>query len=87
MGVRKGDVVAVFMTNCPDYITCLTGIIGVGAIATPINPEYTITELAKQLKMAKATCIIAKNNNLKIVKAAIAELDGRFISDKYASSN
>ena len=52
-----------------------------------INPEYTMTELGKQLKMAKATCIIGKNNNMEIVKAAIAELDGRFISDKCASSN
>ena len=76
MGVNKGDVVAVFMTNCPDYITCLTGIIGIGAIATPINPNYTVAELARQLKMSESTCIIAKSDSLKIVKQAITEING-----------
>ena len=76
MGIQKGSVVAVFMTNCPDYVTCLTGIIGVGAVATPVNPSYTISELAKQLKMAKAVCIITKSDTLKTVKAAIAEVGG-----------
>ena len=79
MGVRKKDVVAIFMTNCPDYITCLTGIISVSAAATPINPSYTATELSKQLKMSNASIIITKSDTLKLVKLAIAQVNGKSI--------
>ena len=84
MGVRKKDVVAIFMTNCPDYITCLTGIISVGAAATPINPSYTATELSKQLKMSNASIIITKSDTLKLVKLAIAQVNGKSIRKIYS---
>ena len=77
MGIKKEDVVAIFMSNSPDYITCLTGIIGVGAVATPINPNYTEFELKRQLDMSKASCIIADSSTLKVVKKAIENDKGR----------
>ena len=77
MGIKKEDVVAIFMSNSPDYITCLTGIIGVGAVATPINPNYTEFELKRQLEMSKASCIIADSSTLKVVKKAIENDKGR----------
>ena len=76
MGIKKEDVVAIFMSNSPDYITCLTGIIGVGAVATPINPNYTEFELERQLEMSKASCIIADSSTLKVVKKAIEKNKG-----------
>ena len=78
MGIKKEDVVAIFMSNSPDYITCLTGIIGVGAVATPINPNYTEFELETQLEMSKASCIIADSSTLKVVKKAIENDKGKY---------
>ena len=80
MGIQKGNVVAIFMPNAPDYITCLTGIIGGGAIATPINPNYTPFELAGQLQMTKASCIIVNSHTLETAKKAIKEIAGKFFN-------
>lgn len=38
-GIEPGDRVAVFMPNCTDYLACLYGIWGAGAIAVPVNAK------------------------------------------------
>ncbi|MEY8841514.1 AMP-binding protein, partial [Cribrihabitans sp. XS_ASV171] len=38
-GIRPGDRVAIFMTNCPDYLIALYGIWYAGAAAVPINAK------------------------------------------------
>ena len=78
LGIRKDDVVAFFMSNSPDYITCLTGLIGIGAIVTPINPNSTATELARQLKMSKAKAIITEPSPLPVVREAVEQVDGKY---------
>ena len=38
LGVRKGDRVALYMANRPEYIVCVYGIARLGAVFTPMNP-------------------------------------------------
>ena len=38
-GVRKGDRVAVFMSNCTEYLEALYAIWFLGAVAVPINAK------------------------------------------------
>ena len=80
LGFAEDDVIAFFMTNCPDYITCLTGVIGIGAVATPINPNYTVAELAKQLEMSKSKAIITESSTLPLVKKALEQIKCRYNS-------
>lgn len=45
-GVAPGDRVALFMTNCTQYLECLYGIWWIGAVAVPINAKLHGREAA-----------------------------------------
>ena len=45
-GVASGDCVAIFATNCPEYLVALYGIWHVGAVAVPINAKLHPREAA-----------------------------------------
>ena len=68
---QKGDVLALFLPNCPEYIISLTGVIGAGGVVTTIDPMYTKTEVARQLEMSGASFILTKSNMLPVTKEAI----------------
>jgi acyl-CoA synthetase (AMP-forming)/AMP-acid ligase II len=53
-GLRKGDVVAILSPNLPEYIVAFYAAATLGAIVTPVNPLYTIEEVAKQFANAGA---------------------------------
>ncbi len=57
-GLSKGDVVAIYAPNSPDYVIAFHAIAYAGAIVTTINPMYTPDELSSQLVHASATMLI-----------------------------
>ena len=71
LGLNKGDVVAFFLHNCPEYITGLTGVIGVGGVATTANPSYTATELTRQLEMSNSQMIVTTSNLISVATQAV----------------
>ena len=71
LGLKKGDVVALFLHNCPEYITSISGVIGVGGIATTINPSYTATEVTRQLEMATVKIILTHSDLVQVAKQAV----------------
>src|SRR5262245_58272204 len=54
LGVRKGDVCAVFAPNSPSYVIAVLAIARLGAVATTASPVYTTDDLRKQLKDSRA---------------------------------
>jgi acyl-CoA synthetase (AMP-forming)/AMP-acid ligase II len=48
-GFGKGDVLAVFMPNLPEYAIAFHGAASAGGRCTTVNPLYTVTELQHQL--------------------------------------
>ncbi len=58
MGVQRGDRVALYLPNCPQYVIGFFGILKAGAIVAPNNPLYTARELEFQLNDAGAETII-----------------------------
>lgn len=58
LGITKNDVVLIFAPNSIQYPISLYSIIALGAIATTVNPQYTVGELSKQLKDSKPKLII-----------------------------
>ena len=71
IGLHKKEVVAFFLHNCPEYITCLTGVIGVGGVATTVNPNYTATEVTRQLEMADVKMIVTTSDLVLVAKEAV----------------
>ena len=58
LGVRKGDMVAILLPNCPQFPIVYYGILRLGATATTVSPLYTPREIAHQLKDSGAKIII-----------------------------
>src|SRR6266446_1701934 len=46
LGIRKGQIVCLFMKNRPEFIISWFAITRIGAIASPLNPSYKEREVA-----------------------------------------
>ena len=58
LGISKGDVVALFLPNIPQFVITYYGILRVGGIVTAINPLYKEREVEYQLNNAEAKAIV-----------------------------
>ncbi|KAJ7947867.1 4-coumarate:CoA ligase [Quillaja saponaria] len=58
LGIKKNDVVLIFAPNSIQFPLCFFGIVTIGAIATTVNPVYTVNELSKQVKDSKPKLVI-----------------------------
>lgn len=68
LGVLKGDPVALFMSNCPQYIMAHFGIQKLGAIVCPCGPLFKAHELQYQLSDLQARVIVAAETLLDVVE-------------------
>ena len=59
IGVKKGDVVALHLPNCIQYVVAYYGCAKIGAIVTGINPTYKPLEILHQIKLTGAKYILA----------------------------
>jgi long-chain acyl-CoA synthetase len=57
-GVRRGDRVALWLRNCPEFVPALYAILGTGAVVVPINNFLKPDEVAYILKDCDAKVII-----------------------------
>ncbi|MBN2229419.1 MAG: long-chain fatty acid--CoA ligase [Candidatus Thorarchaeota archaeon] len=61
-GIKKGDRVAIFLPNLPQYPPIFFGILKTGAIAVTCNPSYTTGELNFQLKDAGVKAVFCMDD-------------------------
>src|ERR671922_912500 len=74
LGVKKGDRVALFMTNRPEYLISLYGIARLGAVFTPMNPTYKEGEITHQLNDAEASVLIVQESLYPLVQTTRPQL-------------
>lgn len=65
-GIKKGDTVALFMQNSPQFIIGYFAAQKLGAIAAPCNPMFKEWELEYQLNDLSAKIIIIANNLMSV---------------------
>ncbi|KAJ0967315.1 hypothetical protein J5N97_024232 [Dioscorea zingiberensis] len=58
-GVARGTVVLLFAPNSPSFPACFLAVTALGAIATTVNPLYTIPELSKQALDSGASVVFS----------------------------
>ncbi len=58
-GVEKGDKVALYLPNSPQFAIAYYAALKAGAVVTPASPLYTGEELARQLNSSEAKVLIA----------------------------
>jgi acyl-CoA synthetase (AMP-forming)/AMP-acid ligase II len=73
-GFAKGDALAIYMPNLPEYAIAFHGAAAAGGRATTVNPLYTATELAHQLRDSKARRLITVAPFLDVAREAAADV-------------
>jgi fatty-acyl-CoA synthase len=58
-GVRKGDRVAVDLSNQPEWVITLLAASRIGAVLVPIDPSVSYQDLKYQLRHAEVTALVA----------------------------
>ncbi len=58
LGVKKGDRVALFLPNIPQFVISYYGTIKIGAVETAVSPLYKERELEHQLNDSEAESIV-----------------------------
>ncbi|MGP8119412.1 MAG: AMP-binding protein [Xanthobacteraceae bacterium] len=66
-GVRKGDRVAVFLPNCPQFHIVFFGILKLGAVHVPVSPLSRAFELSYELNDTDAEVIVALDQLIETV--------------------
>lgn len=70
LGIAQGDVVALFLQNCPDYLIAHLGAQKLGAVVSPCNPHAQVYELARQLSELDARAVVAGEELLGVAQQA-----------------
>ena len=74
LGVRKGDRVALMMSNCPQFVIAYFGVLKAGGTVTATNSMYTAREAAHQWHDAGASALIVDRKLHLVAKTALAEV-------------
>ncbi len=75
LGVKKGDRVALYLLNSPQFIIAYFGALKCGATVTPISPVYTSHEVRFQLENSGARAIVCQDILHEKVAKSGAALD------------
>ena len=77
-GIGRGDQVAIWMTNCPDWVVCWMACVRVGAVLVTLNTRFKQEEVEYILRQSDAKLLIAMDrfwniNFLDIVRELVPE--------------
>jgi long-chain acyl-CoA synthetase len=75
LGVKKGDRVALYLLNSPQFIIAYFAALKCGATVTPISPVYTSHEVRYQLEDSGARAIICQDILYEKVRKSGAAVD------------
>ncbi|MBI5602299.1 MAG: AMP-binding protein [Deltaproteobacteria bacterium] len=61
LGVKKGDTVALYLLNSPQYVISYFATLKLGAKVTPISPVYTSIEVKHQVEDSEARTVVCQD--------------------------
>ncbi|XP_024358594.1 4-coumarate--CoA ligase [Physcomitrium patens] len=65
IGVKQGDVIALLLPNCAEFVQVFLGAAKMGAIVTTANPFYTSAELEKQTIASGAGIVVTHSSYIE----------------------
>lgn len=68
LGVKKGDKVMLYISNCPQWLIANYAINRIGAITVPVSPIYTTFEIEYMMHDAGIESVICLDTNFGYVK-------------------
>lgn len=84
IGVQKGDVVSIMVSNRPEFLFAYYGAMKLGAIAGPVNPDLKSPEIEYILRNSEAKIFIIESSNLhkyRAIESELPELDQVVVVD------
>jgi long-chain acyl-CoA synthetase len=67
-GIKRGERVAIFLDNCPEFVISYYSILKAGAVALPVNYMFKLDEASYILQDAKAVALITSRVYLSIAE-------------------
>ena len=74
LGINQGDCVAVVLPNCPEFIISLFACAHIGAVMSPLNPQYTLDELQRFLQDGDVKVIITDQLRQSLCRQIISAM-------------
>jgi len=74
LGIKPGDMVAVFLPNSPDFVRVWVGLGRLGAVAVLLNTELTGSFLRHQLESCGATLAVLDRTRLDGLRSVAGDL-------------
>jgi len=71
MGVKKGDRVAMLLSNSPEFAAIYFGVVKIGGIAVPLDTKYKLAELASLFNDAQPKVLVAESPLLEPIVPAL----------------
>jgi long-chain acyl-CoA synthetase len=68
LGIQKGDRVAMWLPNCPEFITTFFGILKVGGIVVPLNILFKAREVEYLLSNSEAKILVTMASCLDVLQ-------------------
>jgi long-chain acyl-CoA synthetase len=81
LGIGKGDKLALYLLNSPQYIIAYFAALKAGATLTPISPVYTSIEVKHQLEDSEAESIVCQDFLYENVERSGVKLKNVIITD------
>lgn len=78
-GIGKGDRVALYMQNSPQYIIAFYAIMRANAVVVPVNPMNNVKELTFILEDSEAVALITTTDLLPVAEKTQAATDLKFL--------
>jgi long-chain acyl-CoA synthetase len=73
MGVKKGDKVMIYISNCIQWVIAFLGIQKIGAVIVPVSPIYTSHELDYMVRDSGAETLICLDTNFCYAKEVFSD--------------
>lgn len=73
MGINRGDRVAILLTNSPEFVITFLGILKIGAVAVPLDVQYTVNELTCLFNDFLPKILIAENPTLEPLTPSLSK--------------
>lgn len=80
LGVGKGDRVALYLVNSPQFVIAYFGILKAGGTVVPISPVYSSSELAFQIRDSGARYIVCQDLLYGNYERAELDLKGAIVT-------
>lgn len=72
MGLKKGERVAMLLSNSPEFVAIYFGVVKIGAVAVLLDTKYKLAELTSLFNDCQPRVLVAESSFLKPIVPALA---------------